>query len=44
MTMRQTLYDFCRKNGKEYLLAEWDKEKDAPLTLRDISYGSDRKM
>ena len=30
--MRQTLYDFCRENGKDCLLAEWDAEKNGTLT------------
>jgi len=27
-----SLYSFCVKHDKEYLLCEWDAEKNAPLT------------
>lgn len=27
-----SLYSFCIKHGKEYLLDEWDPEKNAPMT------------
>lgn len=42
--MRQTLYDFCCENGKEDLLAEWDTERNTPLTPQTVSYGSKRKL
>lgn len=38
--MRLSLYDYCRSSGKEYLLSEWDGEKNLPLTPEDVSYGS----
>lgn len=38
--MRQTLYDWCVENGKEYLLEEWDTARNLPLTPKDVSYGS----
>ena len=40
--MRKTLYDFCIETHSG-LLAEWDAEKNAPLTPRDVSYGSKRR-
>lgn len=38
--MRQSLHDYCVANGKEYLLDEWDGEKNLPLTPGNISFGS----
>lgn len=40
----QSFYDFCVDQGKEHLLEEWDAEKNAPLTPRDITYGSRKKL
>ena len=34
------LETFCRSNGKEILLAEWDEEKNLPYTPRTVLYGS----
>lgn len=42
--MRKSLYDFCHENEKEYLLAEWIIEKNLPLTLESVSYGSKKKI
>ncbi len=41
--MRQTLYDFCRENGKDCLLAEWDAEKNGALTPRAVTPASNRR-
>lgn len=38
--MRQTLYDWCVENRKEYLLEEWNTARNLPLTPKDVSYGS----
>lgn len=38
--MRQTLYDFCRKNGKDALLAQWDTAKNLPDTPQTVTHGS----
>lgn len=40
--MRLSLYDWCIRNQKEYLLEEWS-DKNLPLTPKDISYGSKEK-
>ena len=32
--MRQPLYDFCRENGKDYLLAEWEEKERTAHTVR----------
>ena len=42
--MRQTLQEFCCRNEKEFLLQQWDTEKNAPDTPQTVSYGSKRKM
>ena len=42
--MRQTLDGFCRENGKEHLLAEWDAERNLPLTPLTVSYGSKQAL
>lgn len=38
--MRQTLYDFCRENGKEDLLTQWDAAKNLPETPQTVTHGS----
>ncbi len=42
--MRQSLYDYCVSFGKESLIKSWDNEKNAPMTPREISYGSNKKV
>lgn len=42
--LRKTLYDFCIRTGQQTLLQEWDAEPNAPLTPRDLSYGSKKKV
>ena len=42
--MRQTLYDFCRRNGKDDLLIQWDTAKNAPDTPQTVSHGSHREI
>ena len=32
--------DFCKKEGKEYLLSEWDEEKNLSLTPEAIVHSS----
>ena len=34
------LKDYCIKEGKEYLLDEWDVEKNLPFTLENVAAGS----
>lgn len=40
--MKKTLYDWCKENNKDYLLKEWDFEKNNAIGLfiDKISYGS----
>ena len=40
----KSLEDFCRENNKEWLITEWDYETNAPLTPRDIGYGSAQRV
>ena len=42
--MGTSLYDYCIQNRLEALLCEWDTESNAPLTPKDISYGSNRSF
>ena len=42
--MRVSLYEYCLSCGREDLLSQWDKERNAPLTPKDISYGSKQKV
>ena len=35
-----TLKDYCEKEGKQYLLDEWDEEKNLPFTPETVSSGS----
>lgn len=38
--MGQTLAEYCRENGREGLLGEWDAGKNGGRTPDDVSYGS----
>jgi len=40
--MRETLQEYCIKNNKQYLLAQWHERNE--LTPSDFSYGSGRKV
>ena len=42
--MRTTLYDYCLERDRPELLREWDEAKNAPLTPRDVTYGSRRSV
>ena len=44
MEKEYSLRSFCRQQGAEKLLAEWDTEKNAPLTPDDIHMGSHKKV
>ena len=35
---------YCRRVKREELLEEWDRERNAPLTPDQVSYGSARKV
>ncbi|MCR5349818.1 MAG: hypothetical protein K6E20_02385 [Acholeplasmatales bacterium] len=39
-----SLYKWCLSNSKEYLLDEWDYEKNGKLTPKNISFGCDEKV
>ena len=34
------LKDYCIKQGKEYILTEWDYEKNLPFTPENVASGS----
>lgn len=36
--MVKSLYDYCIERDEFKLLVQWDKEKNEPLSTRDISY------
>lgn len=44
MEKEYSLRSFCHQQGAEKLLAEWDTEKNAPLTPDDIHKGSHKKV
>ena len=44
MEKEYSLRSFCCQQGTEKLLAEWDTEKNAPLTPDDIHKGSHKKV
>ena len=41
--MRKSLYDYCMEQGLEYLLKQWDTERNAPLTPQTVTAGSSDK-
>ena len=42
--MHQTLQEFCLRTGRKSLLDQWSAAHNAPLTPRQVSYGSKRKV
>lgn len=42
--MRTTLREFCAARDHPQLLAQWDRERNQPLTPEDVTYGSRRKV
>ncbi len=42
--MGQSLRAYCLQMGMENLLAEWDAERNAPLTPDSVSFGSQRRV
>lgn len=42
--MRKNLYDYCHENGLEYLLDQWDSQRNGQLTPQSISYGSKKRV
>lgn len=39
-----SFYTYCKKHGKEYLLEQWDAEKNAPLTPKDLGSTNTTKV
>ena len=44
LTIRRTFRAFCTEQGKSELLAQWDGEKNAPLTPDDVTFGSHKRV
>ena len=42
--MKNSLYEYCIERDVHQLLDQWDKEKNAPLTPQDVSFGSHTKI
>lgn len=42
--MRESLYDYCRRNGQGELLHQWHDTRNGSLTPQTVSYGSKRKV
>lgn len=42
--MRQSLFDYCCLHGLQYLLNEWDTERNGELLTQTVSYGSRKKV
>ena len=42
--MRESLYDFCTREGRQELLDQWAADKNLPITPAVISHGSKRKV
>lgn len=42
--MRESLADFCHREQREDLLAEWDSARNLPLTPETVSRGSKRRV
>lgn len=44
LTIRQTFRVFCTEQGKTALLAQWDIERNLPLTPDDVNFGSHKRV
>ena len=42
--MRETLYNYCIRTGREELLGQWDEERNGGLTPKTVSYGAKRSV
>lgn len=42
--MKQSFYDWCKDNEKEYLLAEWDYIKNSEITPKEVGRSSSKKV
>lgn len=41
---KETLYDFCQRENRENVLAEWAVDRNGTLTPRDVTRGSHQKV
>lgn len=44
LTIRRTFRAFCAEQGKTALLAQWDIERNLPLTPDDVTFGSPKRV
>ena len=44
LTIRRTFRAFCAEQGKTALLAQWDLERNLPLTPDDVTFGSHKRV
>ena len=44
LTIRRTFRVFCAEQGKTALLAQWDIERNLPLTPDNVTFGSHKKV
>ena len=44
LTIRRTFRAFCAEQGKTALLAQWDIERNLPLTPDNVTFGSHKKV
>ena len=44
LTIRRTFQVFCAEQGKTALLAQWDIERNLPLTPDDVTFGSHKRV
>ena len=44
LTIRRTFRVFCAEQGKTALLAQWDIERNLPLTPDDVTFGSHKRV
>ena len=44
LTIRRTFRAFCTEQGKTTLLAQWDLERNLPLTPDDVTFGSHKRV
>ena len=42
--MKKSLFEYCEEYGLEYLLEEWDTERNQGLSPSSVSYGSRKKV
>ena len=44
LTIRRTFRAFCTEQGKTALLAQWDIERNLPLTPDNVTFGSHKRV